>query len=369
MPDVFSSITAEDVLNLVPGLGVVKSTMQFEILDKNLNYLFNVHPISSDAVSITANTAATVKRTLSSFHLDQDEEPLIDIFSMRLRPSWVVEAPVNTVAYPLGVFIFSDANRPRSTAGLELKGSMYDQTVIVDQGIGASYGLPTDSLISDALLAIAAEVGISGNLINIDYSPARTTAAIAWRSGTSRYKIMNELAQIAGYYPAYFDNHGVLRFKTAPATLTRIIPDHVYNAGETSRMINNTIVETDDQATAPNRWLVVNSGSTDVEISGYYDLPASAPASFENRGYRIVKRVDEQGIESGDQARARAQQLAITDFNAFGWVQFNATPDPRHDLFDTVEYLHENYYEVGWGLKGGTGGPHTHKLRKIYTDG
>lgn len=363
-----SSITAEDVLDMVPGLGVVKSSMVFDILDKNLNFLFRVHPVTSDAVSIVANTASTVKRTLSSFHLDQDEEPLIDIFQHRLRPSWKVEAPAGTVLYPLGVFIFSDANRPRSTAGLELKGSMYDQTVILDQGIGGSFGLPTGTLISDAILSIAAGVGLSGPLVNIDYSAALTTAPIAWRLGTSRYKILNELAQIAGYYPAFFDNNGVLRFKLAPPSLTNIFPDHTYNGGPSSRMIAGSLLETDDQATSPNRWLVVNSGSTDVEISGYYDLPASAPGSFANRGYRIVKRVDEQGIESSAQATARAQQLAITDFNAFGWVQFNATPDPRHDLFDTVEYLHENYYEVGWTLRGTVGGPHTHKLRKIYTD-
>lgn len=368
MPDVFSSITAEDVLDLVPGLGVIQSTVRWDVLDKNLNFLFNIHPITSDAPSIVANTSSTVKRTLSNLHLDQDEEPLINIFQHRLRPSWVVDAPAGEVDYPLGVFIFSDANRPRTTAGLELKGTMYDQTVTLDQGIESSFGVASGTLIYDVLIAIAASVGISGALINIDFSTARTTTAVAWRVGTSRYKIMNELAQIAGYYPAFFNNSGQLRFKLSPPSLSGIVPDHTYNAGASSRIINGTIVESDDLAQAPNRWLVVNSGGTDAEISGYYDLPASAPQSFANRGYRITKRVDEQGIESGDQARVRAQQLAITDFNSFTWAEFNATPDPRHDLFDTVEYLHENYYEVGWTLRCTVGGPHTHKLRKVYGD-
>jgi hypothetical protein len=359
-------VTAAEILDLPLNIGQVRSTVEWDVLDSNLEFLFQIHPITSNVPSVAVQSTATVKRTLSGMWLDPYDEQLIDVLSMRIRPYWVLDDALRT-RFPLGVFLFSDANRNRSTAGLDLKGTLYDQTVIIDQGLSHTYGLPSGYLITDALTELAAGVGISGTLIQVDVSDATTYIDIGWRAGTSRYDIMSELATMAGFYPPYFDNNGVLRFKLAPSTLVDVPMDHTYNTTPSSRLIAGTLEESDDLITAPNRYLVVSTAATGAEVSGYYDLPASAPQSFANRGYLVVKRIDAQGIKNSAAATKRAQLEAIIDYNSFNWVSFDATPDPRHDIFDTVQYLDNNYREVGWTLRLKPGGQHSHKIRKIYS--
>lgn len=361
-----SGVTAAEILDLPLNIGQVRSTVEWDILDQNLEFLFKVNPITDTVPSVAVNSTATIKRTLSGLYLDPFDQDRINVLTMRIRPYWVLEDALTT-RFPLGVFLFSDATRNRTTAGLDLKGTLYDQTVIVNQGLARTYSVADDALITDALLDLAAGVGIAGARIIIEPSDATTYVAIAWRAGTSRYDIMSELATMAGYYPPYFDNDGILRFKLAPSTLVDVPMDHTYNVTPSSRLIDGSLDESDDLINAPNRYLVVSTAATGVEVSGYYDLPASAPQSYANRGYLVVKRIDAQGLKNNAACTKRAQLEAIIDYNSFSWVAFDATPDPRHDIFDTVQYLEENYREVGWTLRLKPGGQHSHRIRKIYT--
>jgi hypothetical protein len=358
-------LTPDEILDLPANVGEVRSTVRYTVLDAQLEELFRINPVASD-VSIVVNTTSTVKRTMRGLHLDPVDNARIDVLNMRILPEWIVSTGTLEQAYPLGVFIFSDANRPRATYGLELKGTLYDQTVIVNQGRQKTFNVANNAVVTDVIAQVAGEVGLSGSLVDIDFSSVTVTTPIAWRAGTSRYTILEDLCALAGFYPPYFTNIGVLRCKSAPPSLAGLAPDHTYNAGPDSRIIDQTIVESDDLVNAPNRYLVVNNSGTGGDISGYYDLPDSAPQSYANRGYRVVKKIDDQGVENATQATARAQLAAITDFSTYNWAEFDATPDPRHDIFDIVEYLGENYREVGWDLKLKPGGPQSHKLRKIY---
>lgn len=365
---VLRGLTPDNILDLPANIGEVRSSVVFDVLDSNLSLLFQINPIMDGSVSVKVNTTSTVKRTMSGVHLDPIDNARIDVLRHRIRPSWVVATGEVSQSYPLGTFVFSDANRPRSTFGVELHGTLYDQTVILNQGRETTFSIPDGTSVTAALTLLAAEVNLAGTLIAIDPSSAVVTPAVAWRAGETRYKIMEDLCALAGFYPPYFDNNGILRLKQAPSTLSGVAPDHTYAAGSASRIISGTIVESDDLVAAPNRYLVVNNSATNVEVSGYYDLPASAPQSYANRGYRVVTKIDAQGIETNAQAVARARLAAITDNSAFNWVEFHSTPDPRHDIFDVVEYLGLNYREVEWDLKLGPGGPHTHKLRRIYPE-
>lgn len=365
---VIRGLTPDDILDLKANIGEVRSSVVFDVLDSNLSLLFQINPIMEGNVSVKVNTSSTVKRTMSGIHLDPIDNARIDVFNHRIRPSWVIDTGTVQQQYPLGTFVFSDANRPRSTFGVELQGTLYDQTVILNQGRETTLSIPAGTSITAVLTLLAAEVNLAGSLIAIDPSSAVVSTPVAWRAGETRYKGMEDLCALAGFYPPYFDNNGVLRLKQAPSSLTGIAPDHSYNAGADSRIIDGTLIESDDLVSAPNRYLVVNTSGTDSEISGYYDLPASAPQSYANRGYRITTKVDAQGIETSAQAVQRARLAAITDNSAYNWVEFNATPDPRHDIFDIVEYLGLNYREVEWDLKLSPGGPQSHKLRRIYDE-
>lgn len=357
------NFTAGDILDLKTNVGQVRASVEWEVLDAKLQYLFTIHPDKKSTPSVAVDSTSTIKRTCSGLHLDPTDAAKIDVLTMRVRPYWTFAG--HTDRFPLGVFLFSDANRKRMSSGTTLQGTLYDQTVMIDQGLGSTYGLPTNYPVMEALLELAAQVGISGPGINLEPCDNLTNGAIAWRAGTSRYEIMTQLATMCGYYPPFFDNNGQLRFKRSPSSLLLVEPDHRYNL-DPSRLIKDTLVESNDLINAPNRYLVVSTAATDQEISAYYDIPASAPHSFANRGYLVVKRIDVQGLTTTGEARKRAQLEAITDFNSFEQAAFDATPDPRHDIFDTVEYLYQTYRETGWSLKCSPGGAHSHSLRKLY---
>lgn len=373
MSEQIRGVTAEDVLDLKPGIGEVQSTVVFEVLDKDLKPLFEIHPVT-DKITISADSNSRVKRKLSGFHLTVDEAPLINVLAHRLRPSWVVQGEY----FPMGVFLFSDANRPHviyrdhnppdDMHGLEFIGTLFDQTVIVDQGHENSCSVPKGASVTHWIFHLLEDVGLTGSRVAVDPSSARVSEPIAWRSGTSRYQMLEELCALAGFYPPYFDNYGVMRCRTAPTSLTLLTPDHTYNPGPSSRILSRSVVDSDDLVSAPNRYLVVNTSAAKGEIVGIYDLPASAPQSYANRGYRVVQRIDAQGIENSAQARNRAKIAALTDYRAFSWTEFESTPDPRHDLFGIVEFDSENCREVSFKLRCAPGGPMDHKLRKIYDD-
>jgi hypothetical protein len=359
--------TSTDILDLAPNVGTVQSSVDFELLDADLNFLQYISPASDSSPTITVDSTSTTKRTLSGIEFGLDETQLIDVLGMRLRPSWVVVTPDGRKSrYPLGVFMFSDVNKNRYTYGRTMKTSLRDQTVILDQGCETNCSVERGEDISTAIEGFAAEVGVSPPLIDLDFTSASVTTGIGWRVGTTRFQIISDLCTLAGYYPPYFNNAGVLRCRLAPTTLAGLLTDHHYNAGRASRIVTGTLVESDDLIEAPNRYFVINNSSTAGEISGYYDLPASAPQSYANRGYYVTKRIDAQGIQSSSQAVQLAKLSANTDYSNYEWVQFDSTPDPRHDIFDTVEYLGANYREIGWTLRLQPGGPHGHKLRKLY---
>jgi hypothetical protein len=362
-----STLTADDILDLAYNVGEVQATQRFILKNQYLQEIGELNPVASSSITINANIDQAIKRTLQGLQLDPVDTSNINVISDRVEVRWVIAAPAGEVEYPAGTFLFSDSNRPRTSFGSWMKGTMYDQTVVINQGIYGSFAVNTGALVMSQISYLAAQVGFVEDMIEIDLSSVATIAPIAWKSGTSRYKIMSELCQLGGYYPPYFDNRGILRIRRAPATLDDAVVDHRYNAYQ-SRMIADTIVESDDLIDAPNRYVVLNTGATATEIVGVYDLPDAAPQSYFNRGFYVVKQIDHQGIESADQANLLARQAAYTDFENYSWVTFDGTPDPRHDLFDIVEYLGNIYYEVGWKLKLSPGGPHSHQLRRVYTD-
>lgn len=352
--------TAEDLLDLAPNVGQRASTIRWDVLDQTLSKIGEVQPDTDPTSRITLNVNRTVKRDLQAVTLGPSEQADLNPFAHRLRPTWVLSTGDE---YPCGVFVLGSMDRLRWEWGLDARVTAVDQTIILDDPIVASIALDTGDDVRAAIVAQFVDAAVPS--YNVDPEIATTIGApILWPVGTSRLQVLNDLAAMAGAYSAFFDNDGVGRVIRIP-DLTAGDPDHVYASG--GRIIAGTMVESDDLLEAPNRFLVIDTSARDVPVFGVYHVPDEAAHSFVNRGFYVTETIEEQGLTSNAEAEARALAAYAQSRGGYQWVQFSSPPDPRHDTFQTVEYLGERYREQGWSLVLEEGTEMTHDLRRVYT--
>lgn len=351
-------VTTDDLLGLI-NVGQRGESVRFELLDAALNHVADLHPIRTSAIEIANDTSQDVKRSMSGLLIDHDEQGQIDEFVHRIRPVWVLE---NGATFPLGVFLFGDASRARTTKGLDLHGQLVDQCYILNQSDGVVVGYSAGTSIAAALRVEFGAAGITA--FAVDDSSVLLSAPIAWPADATRLERMKALCALGGYSDPYFDNLGVGRCVIIPDIA---LIDPVLKYGEDGNMIRDTLVESNNLLTAPNRYIVMSTSASNVPVVGIYNIPDSAPHSRARRGFVVSKTINTQGVVEPGQATVVAQQEAAKDASGFAFAEFTSAPNPRHDTYDPVEYLGENYLEVGWTLALAPGGDHKHKLRRAYS--
>lgn len=353
-------VTATQLLDLV--VRQRAEGVRWELLDSSLMKIGDLHPEFGSA-SVEVATDAAYIRALRNMTLLASEASQIDTFASRVKPWWVLETGDE---YPLGVFMFQARDRPQRTwGGPTVCPLLVDQSWILDQGRRSSFSLAAGASLVAALRTLATEVGIV-DLSGIEGSGITASTAIAWAPGTSRLKIMVELCGLLAFHPPYFNNSGKLICRSVP-DLDTTTASRVYALGDASRVVMDTATESDDAWAAPNVFVVVNQSATGTPIVGTYTIPASAPNSVANRGFEVVRTISEPGVQDNAQAAALAKAAYVNSPGAYRWVDFDATPDPRHDIFDVVSFDGVNHWEKQWALALTPGGPHHHSLRRIFT--
>ena len=351
--------TATELLDL-EGIGQRASEVRFDVLNQTLGLIGTIDVDSSNPARIGNNTSATIKRTVSGVELPASVQADIDPFGDRLRPMWILE---NGDEYPLGVFILGGIDRKRWEWGLDADVTGVDQLLILDQPLERSVGYPVGYPIYDALV----ELFDAANVPAFSIDPGIGTLLanpIVWAAGDdTTLKVINDLAALAGAYAAYFDNSGTGRVTLVP-DLAASIPTLIYDSG--GRILDGSMVETDNALEAPNRFIVIESGNPDTPIVGVYDIPDDAPNSALNRGFVVSSVIAEQGLGTELEARTRARAAAAQASGTYEWVQFSSPPDPRHDTFDPVLYLGSLYRELAWSLPLREGSEMSHDLRRVY---
>jgi hypothetical protein len=74
-----------------------------------------------------------------------------------------------------------------------------------------------------------------------------------------------------------------------------------------------------------------------------------------------------QGIETQALASRAARNLARNS-DAFEWVTFNSTADPRHETHDVIEAFGERWLETSWSIELRSGGPMQHTMKRVTYD-
>ncbi len=359
------ALTSEQLLDL-DRVSQRVETVRFDVLDGGLNKIGEAEVDKERPPKITNDSTRKLKRSMANLRILPNGEADINTVADRIRPMWLLQ---NGAEFPLGVFLFGDASRTRQTFGVTLQATLVDQLFILDQVSESSIFFATGTNIGAALNTLASLAGFS--TAGIELTALTLSNPFVKPAGkTTTLKAMTELALLAGFTSPFFDNEGVLRIVTV-ANLDLVPPDFVYNEGVgtiSGRIIDESLVESDDLLKAPNRYIVIDNSSRVAPLVGTFDIPSSAPNSIGNRGFVVAKVIDAQGLTDQASADAAAEAAYAQDSDTFSWVSFTSTADPRHDTFNVVEYLGVRYREQAWSLTLDTGGNMTHQLRRIYTD-
>lgn len=351
-----NTATTEDLLNL-EGIRRRIDSYSFDLLDSTNTKVGEVRPIRGKPPVVSCDTTRSVYRTMTNFEVDADQQQELQTVSARVRPVMTLQ---NGDTFNLGVFLFGDASRPRRSWGLELAASLLDPLFVLGQPLGRVVAYEAGTVITDAAVALASEV--IGSPMVVTPSTIQLGTSIAWKVTDSRVTIINELMRLLGYLPVFFDNDGDMVLRPVP--LPPFGSDVEYEAG--GRIVKDSILEIDDLLKAPNRYVVIDSGSSTSPITATFDLPASAPNSITNRGFPVVQVLQLQGLADTAAAANAAAAAAYADVNQFGQVQFASTHDPRHDTFNIVTLLGSQYRESSWSVALRSGALMSHMLRAVY---
>jgi hypothetical protein len=343
------------LLQPAPGLGQRTDGFIYELLDRDLAVLGQVHPTWESSPTISANNERATVRTLDGFEVVDDELEHIDLLADRVRPVALLE---NGARFPLGVYVFGE--RKCEVYGLhEFEHTfLMDQGWVLDQPLERPVGLVAGGSCQSLFFDLAYEVGIT----HIHFDPQATVVSepVAWAAGSSRYKAMSDLATKMGCLPPFFDNMGTLHCHRAPGAESTV--QFTYGPGN---IVADTTLETDDSYQAPNRYIAIGDSST-TPISGFYDIPDSAPHSIARRGYVVAEVVDVPGIQDAYAAAEAARVAAVKDTRSYVRVGFTSPLDPRHDVNAIVDYGDGVWLEVEQRLVLQAGGNHEHILTRLW---
>lgn len=356
---------------LVPMLG---ESVRFDLYDNNDN-LLGILAVerSPSPPRISNDTGRTIRRQLDGVRVparpiaDQDATRYyaedIDPLTMRVRPRWLLATGAE---YPLGVFRWGDDSTTVWSWGEPRQGILLDDTLIIDQPLDTNIGYGAGTHIDSALADQVNQAGIDAAHRSIETTTRTLSEPIAWVAGRDhRLRVLESLCSLAGYLPPYFDNNGILVCRSAP-DLASAMPTFVYGFG-VGRVVPGTPVRSSDILTAPNRYIVIDTAAIDAALVGAFDVPDTAPNSFLNRGFHVVRTIELQGLTDQVAADAAAAAAYASDSTTYSWLSFTTPFDPRHDTFDILSFDGVNYRQVAWSVELRPGGQMQHECRGTYS--
>lgn len=342
-----------DDLDLAAWVGQRSATFTFlhinGVTGQNLGLL---NPIRGTA-QLSHDTSRTIKRQLN-MNLGVVDTASINTVTSRV----ILSMEVGGASYPLGRYMFTSITRNISTGGDNSSAILMDEMFLVDQAITASIGGLNRSVMS-VVQDVVTGLPIS---IFLENSPFATTQG--WTIGTTRGQILESLSITGDYFSPWFANdqklHMIRSFDPATA-----VAQFDYDAG--NQVLMAGISQTDDLATAPNRFTVINSGSSSpgAPVFASADVPSNAPHSIFNRGF-VIASIQNLPVLDSSQAGLVAENLARRQ-TIFERTTLFTPPDPRHDSYDVIVWQGQKWLELAWSMPLTEGAPMSHLLRKAYT--
>lgn len=354
--------TTDQILNL-DGVRRRVDRFRFELCDREWNPIGTLSPDRGQAISLTNDTSNEVPRKLSGFKLLPSETVDVNPISDRLRVYMILQ---NGAEFRLGSFLWEDENLVERPWGVEHHGSLADLCQILASPSTKAYGWGRGATITLVMLFLLFQASLEledvaeiGEEANRGLRQPRS-----WEPGSTWLHKLNDMGVGCGFGPPWFDRDGKLHFNEIPDPMMSEPTVPVYEAD--TRIIANSVVPSNDLLKAPNDFGLFDS-QTDRLIAGRYQLPASAPHSFANRGWRLGRVESAQGMSTQAGADQAAANLARKS-DVYEYLTFSSTLDPRHETYDIVDALGKRWLEVGWTMELRSGGTMQHNLKRVSYD-
>lgn len=193
----------------------------------------------------------------------------------------------------------------------------------------------------------------------------------AWETGTTRYRVIEDLLAEINYRSLYFDGNGIAVAEPwQPAGLNS--RTHHYGSDGTPPLYMDMTWETDTFDAANVFVDIVSSADLPAELraTAENDEPTS-PLSIARRGCRVVSVQTVTGIASQDALQTHVNNRMLLSMMGTITYSFSTCADTEsdHRLNDSILLLREDggmLEEQDWTLACVPGGKMTHTARRVY---
>lgn len=326
------------LLDFDGGVGQRAESVKFTLTDKDRSPIGELTPVIDTSIpTVTWDIGAKIKRQMANVVLLHSDYAQVNPFLDLVRPEWVLE---DGSRFAVGSFHFTGDPKTRMSVNLT---SMGDGTVLIDQPTTYTFGLPQGGNLGSLMRQVCYAVGLSDT--KIDPTKFNAGEPIMWPAGTTYLQILEDLCALAGFFPPHFDRFGTLKMiRATPLSRTKTTFPGDRLVIQDSAEYNSNLMN------IPNTHVVIGNGPGNFEIVTESAVDPSLPWSIEKSGRKIIQIHMMQGIESNQQAVDMAARFAQVAPKDYAEVSFNTPPDPRHDVFETIEVRGAIYREVSWSL-------------------
>lgn len=362
-----TSLAKDSLLDLDRWIGQRSASFRFLLYDfitgKNIR---EVKPYWDSVPVLSHDTARVITRQVSGLLFSAEDTADLNTIRSRLRIQMLFPGrdPIE-----LGIFMFIDQSRIKTTAGTESSNTAVDSMFIVDQQLEESYSAgvfnPEGVVVSFKNCQLAVNDLLAGLPVKSQIDPTPFYTIGVWTAGTNRGSVLGDVSIDGDYFSPWFDRTDTMRMIRAFDPAAKV-PQFDFDSG--FRVERDSLTFSDNLLEAPNRFIVISSGDvsggTQLPVVGSYDVPASAPHSITNRGFVIPEVIDWQ-VDYTSQADAIAANFGQRR-TLFETVEFATPPDPRHDSYDVFVLDGVQWLEIAWSMELIEGGTMSHTGRRTY---
>lgn len=297
---------------------------------------------------LTFDTNREVCKAFSGFLLIPSEKAKVDFSTDAI----VAYLEIDDVRYPMGIYYFTEVPEQKDVV-IDEDGtttdlyniSMSDRTVRLIRNTGDAYSLHAGFDAAQEMTRIMDQANIPNAMPG---GNANAANPVSWDGSTTDLQKVRGLSTLAGFRFPWMNNAGVVVAISAgePNDLDVINVEELFP-------VEGSITITPKYLGAPNRVIVSDNGSPSQPIIGIWEAPASAPHSYSNIGYWRTEVVEEQGLGSGENAKAVAQRIGES-FTA-RTLDFDCMPTYLLDGPIMVRYKEAYWIVENWSLSTGPG--------------